>query len=163
MPSFDVVSQVDIQELDNVVNQVAKEIGQRYDFRGSKSSISLDKTKELIKINVEDDVKLSAVHQILMAKIAKRGVDHRCLDKGEPKAGSMGILAQSVTVKSGLDKNMAKKVTKCIKEMKLKVTTEIKDEQVRVTGKKIDDLQLVQSNLSSQITEFSLQFVNQRS
>ncbi len=163
MPSFDVVSQVDMQELDNVINQVKKEIGQRFDFRGSKSSISFDKVKEQIKINADDDMKLTAVHQILMTKMAKRSVDHRSLDKGEAKAGSQGILAQVVTVRSGLDKEKAKKVTKCIKEMSLKVTTEIRDDQVRVTGKKIDDLQQVQSNLSSQITEFSLQFVNQRS
>lgn len=163
MPSFDVVSQVDMQELDNVINQVKKEIGQRFDFRGSKSSIDLDKTKEVIKINADDDMKLNAMHQILMTKMAKRDVDHRCLVKGDAKPGSMGVLAQSVQVKSGLDKDKAKKVTKCIKDMNIKVTTEIRDKEVRVTSKKIDSLQAVQAHLKSNIADFPVQFVNQRS
>jgi uncharacterized protein YajQ (UPF0234 family) len=162
VPSFDVVSELDMQEVDNAVNQTQKEIAQRFDFRGGKSSIELEKEPKKLKINADDDMKLRAIHQILEGKLAKRGVDLRCLKYGQEEAGSGGILRQTVDLKSGLDKEEAKEVTKAIKESKLKVQAQVQDEQVRVTGKSIDELQAAIAMLRGQNLKFPVQFINMR-
>lgn len=163
MASFDVVCDVDLQEVDNAVNQAFKEIQTRFDFRGSKSTLELDKPTSTIKIATEDDMKLRAIHQILFTKLAKRGVDLKAIDFGDPVEATGNSLRQSAQLKSGLSKEDAKKVVKKIKDLKLKVVPQIMDEQVRVTGKKLDDLQAVMSELKSAGMDFPIQFVNMRS
>jgi uncharacterized protein YajQ (UPF0234 family) len=164
MPSFDIVSEIDLQEVDNSVNQTAKELETRFDFKGSKSKLELDKVSKTIKITADDDMKLRSIHQILGSKMAKRGIDLRSLEYGDEVVGSMNSLRQVITLKSGLDKEAAKKVTKKIKDSGLKVQTQIQDDQVRVTGKKIDDLQSVIALLKSDSDiGVPLQYINMRS
>lgn len=163
MPTFDVVSELDLQEVDNAVNQAQKEIAQRFDFRGGKSEVLLEKEQKKIKIVADDDMKLRSIHQILEGKLAKRGVDLRGLKYGDNVAGSGGIIKQEIELKSGLDKDAAKAVTKAIKDSGLKVTVQIQDEQVRVTSKSIDELQATISYLRGQDLKFPVQFINMRS
>lgn len=159
--SFDVVSDVDMQEVDNAINQAKKEIGTRYDFRGSKSEISLEGTT--IKLVSDDDYKLGAVVDVLKGKMVKRSVALKNLDYGkiEPAAGA--TVRQIVTIKQGISKEVAKDVVKVIKGMKLKVTAQIMEDQVRVTGKDKDELQAVIQTLKNQDFPVELQFVNFRS
>lgn len=162
MPSFDVVSELDMQEVDNAVNQAQKEIGQRFDFRGGKSEINLEKEAKKIRVVADDDMKLRSIHQILEGKLAKRGIDLRCLKHGKEETGSGGVLKQVIELKNGLDKEEAKQVTKAIKDSKLKVQAQVQDEQVRVTAKSIDELQATITMLKSQQLNFPLQFTNMR-
>jgi hypothetical protein len=162
MPSFDIVSDLDMQEVDNAVNQTAKEISQRFDFRGGKSDITLEKEAKKIKVTADDDFKLRSIHQILEGKLAKRGVDLRALKYGKEESGSGGILRQTIDLKSGIDKEEAKEVMKAIKDSKLKVQAQIQDEQVRVTSKSIDELQATMSLLRSADLKFPVQFTNMR-
>lgn len=163
MPSFDIVCEVNLQEVDNAVNQASKEISNRYDFKGGKSEISFDKIQEKMKIIADDELKLRAIHTMLEAKIAKRGLDCRCLLYGSEDQGSGGIIRQEVTLKKGLDKEEAKKITKQIKELKLKVQPQIRDELVRVTGKSLDDLQSVMAHFKSNDLGLPLDYINMRS
>lgn len=163
MPSFDIVCELEIQEVDNAVNQTLKEIGTRFDFKGGKSNLEFDKASKVIKIEADDDFKLRSIHQILESKFAKRGLDCRALNYGDEVEGSGNIIRQSVSLISGLSKEDAKKVTKVIKDSNIKVQAQIQDEQVRVTGKKIDDLQAVIASLRSADIGLPLQFVNMRS
>lgn len=163
MPSFDIVSELDLMEVDNAVNQASKEIGQRFDFRGGQSEIALEKDQNRIKIVADDDMKLRSIHQILQTKLAKRELDLRCLDFGQEEAASGGIIRQFVSLQAGISKENAKIITKEIKESKLKVQAQIQGEQVRVTGKKIDDLQSVMSHLKQASLKIPVQFINMRS
>ncbi len=163
MPSFDIVCEIDVQEVTNAVNQASKEISQRFDFRGGKSSIAFDKEKNTIKILADDELKLRAIHAILDQKFAKRGIDPQAIVYGKEEAASGGVIRQAVSLKAGLERDEAKKVTGAIKEMKLKVQAQVQGQQVRVEGKKIDDLQDVQTALKEKQFGFALQFVNQRS
>ena len=162
MPSFDIVCDIDLQEIDNAVNQVAKEIAQRFDFRGGKSEITLEKDSKKIKIIADDELKLRSIHQILEQKMAKRGIDLRCLKYGKEENASGNILRQQVDLKSGLDRDEAKEVTKAIKEAKLKVQAEVQDEQVRVSGKSLDELQEAIALIKSKALKFPVQFINMR-
>ena len=162
MPSFDVVSELDMQEVDNAVNQTQKEIGQRFDFRGGKSELNLEKDAKKIKIVADDELKLRSIHQILEGKLAKRGVDLRCLKYGKEETGSGGVLRQVIDLKSGLDKEEAKEVTKAVKDSKLKVQAQVQDDQVRITSKSIDDLQATMAMLKGKDLKFPLQFINMR-
>lgn len=164
MPSFDIVSEVNLQEVDNAVNQTVKEISTRFDFRGSKSTIEFDKTEKKIKILADDELKLRSIHQLLEQKLVKRSVDLRLLDYGKQVEGTGNALRQEVTLKNGIDKEEAKKIIKLIKDSKIKVQAQIQDEQVRVTGKSIDDLQETIRTLRA-ATEIGLplQFINMRS
>ena len=158
MPSFDVVSRVNMQEVDNAVNQVKKEIGHRYDFRNSKSTIELDDTS--ITILADDNMKLSAMRDILSEKMAKRGVGLRSLDFAEPEAASLGFVRQKITIKQGISTDDGKKIVKLIKDANVKkVQAQIQQDQVRVTGQKRDDLQAVIRMLKESV-ELELQFVN---
>jgi uncharacterized protein YajQ (UPF0234 family) len=152
-----------MQEVDNAVNMAQKEIAQRFDFRGGKSSIELDKTAKKIKILADDDMKLRSIHQIVESKLAKRGVDLRGLKYGKEESGSGGIIRQEIDLKAGLDKEEAKEITKLIKESKVKVQAQIQDEQVRVTSKSIDELQAAISVLKKGELKFPLQYINMRS
>lgn len=163
MPSFDIVNEVDLQEMDNAVNQTHKEISTRFDFRGGKSNIEFDKKEKRIKILADDDLKYRSIQQILENKMIKRGIDISCLDYKEREEASGNIIRVQVDIKMGIDKENAKKIAKVIKDSKLKVQSQIQDEQVRVTGKKIDDLQEVIAMLKQQNLGLPLQFVNMRS
>ncbi|MFW7380523.1 MAG: YajQ family cyclic di-GMP-binding protein [Oligoflexus sp.] len=163
MPSFDIVSEIDLQEVDNAVNQAAKEIETRFDFRGGQSSIDFDRKEQKIKIIADDDMKLRSMHQILEQKLAKRSIDLRSLEYGKEESAGGQRLRQTVTLKSGLEKEAAKRINKLIKDSKIKVQTQIQDEQIRVTGKKIDDLQAVIATLKQEEFGLPLQFVNMRS
>ena len=160
MPSFDIVSEVDKQEIDNAVNQTKKEVLQRYDFKGSKTEITLE--KEFIKILSDDDYKMKTTQEILMSKSVKRGIDLKSLEFGkiEPAGGQM--LRCQVKVIEGIDSEKAKKIVAAIKDSKLKVQAQIQDNQVRVTGKKRDDLQEVMSLMKGQDFGLALQFKNFR-
>jgi uncharacterized protein YajQ (UPF0234 family) len=161
MPSFDVVFKVDMQEVDNAVNLARKEIGQRFDFKGTHNEIDLE--KEAIVILAADDYKLTAVVDILRGKLARRNVSPTCLEFGKKEPASHGAMRQRITLLQGIDKERGKEIVKAIKESKLKVQAQIMDDQVRVSGKKIDDLQEVIQLLKGQDFGIDLQFVNMRS
>lgn len=163
MPSFDIVSELDMQEVDNAVNQVIKEMASRFDFKGGKSSVEFDKVKKTLVINAEDDMKLRSIHQMVELKFSRRGLDPRALEYGKEEEASHNAIRQTVTLKNGIDKENAKKITKLIKDSGLKVQAQIQDEQVRVTGKKIDDLQAVIQEIKKSEVGLPLQFINMRS
>ena len=154
--SFDVVSEVDMQEVDNAVNQAIKEIGTRYDFRGSKSEISLE--GDTIKLIGDDEYKLGAVVDVLKGKMVKRNVSIKNLEFGKVEAASGATVRQLVTIKKGISQENAKKVTKAIKDMKIKVQASIQGDQVRVSGKDKDDLQAVIQMLKNLDVPVELQF-----
>ena len=158
--SFDVVSEVDMQEIDNALNQTTKEIQQRFDFRGSKSSLTLE--GEQIKVIADDDYKLKSVIDILQTKTVKRGISLKCFDYGKIEAASQGTIRQMITIKKGIDRDHAKKIINTIKNSKLKVQAQIMEEHVRVSGKNKDDLQAVIVLLKETDVGIALQFVNYR-
>ncbi len=158
--SFDVVSEVEMQEVDNAVNQSIKEIGQRFDFRGSKATINLENNE--IKIVADDDMKLKNIIDILQNKMVKRGISLKNLDYGKVDSGSLGSVKQVVKIKKGIDKEAGKKVVAAIKAMKLKVQAQIMEDQVRVSAKDKDDLQQVIAELRQKDFGVELQFVNYR-
>ena len=159
--SFDVVSQVDMQEMDNAINQVRKEIDQRYDFRGSNASIEVVAEKE-VKIAAEDEYKLGAILDMLRQKMAKRGVPLRCLVPGKIEPATKGTVRQSCEIQQGISKENGKKIVAAIKATKLKVNAQIQDDQVRVAGAKKDDLQAVIQMLREGDFGVDLQFINMR-
>ena len=159
--SFDVVSQVDMQEMDNAINQVRKEIDQRYDFRGSDASIELVAEKE-VKIAAEDEYKLGAILDMLRQKMAKRGVPLRCIVPGKIEPAAKGSVRQSCEIQQGISKENGKKIVAAIKATKLKVSAQIQDDQVRVAGAKKDDLQAVIQMLREGDFGVDLQFINMR-
>lgn len=161
MPSFDIVSKVDMQEVDNAVNQALKEIGQRYDFKGTHNEINLE--GEGIVLLGADDYKLQAVVDVLKGKLVKRGVSPKCLDFGKKEPASGGAVRQRIAIVQGISKEKGKEIAKRIKDTKLKVQAQIMDDQVRVSGKKIDDLQQVMQLLKGEDLGIELQFVNMRS
>jgi uncharacterized protein YajQ (UPF0234 family) len=160
MPSFDIVSKVDMQEVDNAVNQAVKEIGQRYDFKGSKSEISRE--NDSIKILADDDYKLKAVIDVLQSKFIKRAISIKSLKYGKVEQASGGMARQLITVQQGISKEKGKEIIAVIKESKLKVQAQIQDDQVRVTGKNRDDLQDAIQLLKGKDLEVEMQFVNFR-
>ncbi|RQW78401.1 MAG: YajQ family cyclic di-GMP-binding protein [Geobacter sp.] len=161
MPSFDIVSKVDMQEVDNAVNQTVKEITQRYDFKGSKSEVAME--KDSIKVLADDDFRLKAIIDILQSKFLKRGLSLKALDYGKAETASGGMIRQLITVQQGISKEKGKDVCAVIKESKLKVQAQIQEDQVRVTGKNIDDLQAVIQLLKGKDLKVELQFINFRS
>jgi uncharacterized protein YajQ (UPF0234 family) len=161
MPSFDVVSKVDMQEVDNAVNQTRKEVDQRYDFKGTHNEITLE--KDSILILAADDYKLLAITDILKGKLVHRSVSAKCLEFGKKETASHNEVRQRAAIIQGIDKEKGKEVTKTIKESKLKVQAQIMDDQVRITGKKIDDLQAVISLLKGKDFGIELQYINMRS
>ena len=160
-PSFDVVSEVDMQEVSNAINQTVKEITQRYDFKGSKSTVEKDENG--IKVTTEDEMRLSAIIDVLKSKFIKRNVSIKNLEYGKIEDAAGGMVRQVIKIKQGIETDVAKKITKDIKETKLKVQAQIQDDQVRVSGKKIDDLQAVIAVLKEKDYGQDLQFVNFRS
>jgi cyclic-di-GMP-binding protein len=162
MASFDIVSEVDQQKLDNAINVAVKEITTRYDFNGSKTSLELDKKTSVITLITENEMRLKAVRDILISRMMKQGLDAECLDFGKEEAASGSMIRKEIKVKNGIDKESAKKIVKAIKDSGLKVQASILDEQVRVTGKKFDDLQIVMGIAKAANTGIPLQFNNYR-
>jgi uncharacterized protein YajQ (UPF0234 family) len=160
MPSFDIVSKVEMQEVDNAVNQTIKEIAQRYDFKGSKSEVSLE--KDIIKVLADDDFRLKSIVDILQSKCLKRGISVKSLQYGSAEPASGGMVRQLITVQQGISKEKGKEIIAVIKEKKLKVQGQIQDDQVRVTGKSIDDLQEIIQLLKGTDLGIELQFINFR-
>lgn len=161
MPSFDIVSKVDMQEVDNAINQTRKEVEQRYDFKGTQNEIDLQ--KEAIVILAADDYKLQAIIDILKGKLVRRGVSAKCLDIGKKEPASGGAVRQNIAIVQGISKEKGKEIVKVLKETKLKAQPQIMDDQVRVTAKKIDDLQEIIQLLKGKDLGVELQFVNMRS
>ena len=160
MPSFDIVSKVDMQEVDNAVNQAVKEIGQRYDFKGSKSEITQE--KDAVKVVSEDDYKLKAVIDVLQSKFLKRNISIKALQYGKVESASGGMVRQIITVQQGISKEKGKDIIAVIKEYKIKVQAQIQDDQVRVTGKNRDDLQETIQLLKGKDLDIEMQFTNFR-
>jgi uncharacterized protein YajQ (UPF0234 family) len=160
MPSFDVVSKVELTEVTNAINHTLKEIGQRYDFKGSKSTVEF--TEGEIKVLGDDDYKLTAVKDLLLTKLNKRGISPKSLDMGKIEPASGGMLRQSIKVIQGLDSEICRDVNKFIKELKLKVSAETHKDQLRVVGKSRDDLQAVMAALRAHDFGPPLQFNNFR-
>ncbi len=160
--SFDIVSEVDLQEVDNAVNQARKEIAQRYDFKGSKSAIDLNVKERTIALLSDDDFKIRSVLDVLQSKLIKRNVPVKALSYSvvEPAAG--GTVRQQITLRVGIDKENAKRIVKMIKETRLKVQAQIMDDQVRVSGKVKDDLQSIMTMLRQADLDFAIQFTNYR-
>lgn len=158
--SFDVVSRVDMQEVDNALNQTIKEIQQRFDFRGSKTELIL--TEQELKITTEDDFKLHNVIDILKTRLVKRNVPLKNIDYSKVESASGGLIRQIVKIKQGLESEPAKQIIKDIKDLKLRVQAQIMNDQVRVSGKNKDDLQAVIQFLKSKDYGVELQFVNYR-
>jgi uncharacterized protein YajQ (UPF0234 family) len=161
MPSFDIVSELNEQELDNAVNQATKELANRYDLRGSASEIIWE--KETITLKANDEMKINAVRDILQTKLHKRGIEISSVkfEKPEPIGGM--LLKQVGKIIQGIDKEKAKEIVKAIKESKLKVQASINDETVRVTSKSIDELQSTMDYCRQQKFGIPLQFNNMRS
>ncbi|KKM09391.1 hypothetical protein SY88_18675 [Clostridiales bacterium PH28_bin88] len=159
--SFDVVSEVDLQEVDNAVNQAMKEIGQRFDFKGSKVKITLEGDE--IKILADDEYRLKSAIDVLQSKAVRRQVPLKSLSYGKIEPASGGTVRQTVKVQRGISKEKGKEIVAAIKNTKLKVQAQIMDDQVRVTAKKIDDLQSVIQMLKEKDFGLELQFTNYRS
>ncbi|MGH7823266.1 MAG: YajQ family cyclic di-GMP-binding protein [Candidatus Binatia bacterium] len=161
MPSFDVVSQVNLQEIDNAVNQARKEIAQRYDFKDTRTTVDWDK-KERITIESSDEFKVKAVDEVLREKLARRQVPLKSLDPGNIEPGPGGRAKQEIRLKQGIDAENARELTKLVKELKLKVQAQIQGDQVRISGKKRDDLQAAIQAIKDRELDLPLQFVNFR-
>lgn len=160
MPSFDIVCETDMQEVSNAVNQTRKEITTRYDFKHSNASIELE--GETITVIGDDNNKLNTVTEILRGKLVRRQLEPKCLDYGEPEDASGGTKRQRIGIKQGVDKELAKKIVKKIKDGKMKVQAAIQGEQVRVTGKNRDDLQSAIALIKGMDTDRPLNFNNFR-
>ncbi len=160
--SFDVVSEVDLQEMDNAVNQANKELAQRYDFKDSKASIAYDRKEKQITLIADDDFKLRALTDILATRIAKRGISLKSLKFNEPEKAFEGYLRQRVTICMGIDKEKAKALTGIIKGLGLKVQTQIEGEKIKVSSAKKDELQAVIMHLKGLDFSIPLKFDNYR-
>ena len=160
MPSFDIVSRVDLQEVDNAINQARREIDQRFDFKGSGSEIIRDGGD--IQLQSTDDFKVKAVAEVLLAKLARRGVPLKALRPGAVEAGPGGRAKQRITVEQGVSTEHAREIVKLVKQSKLKVQAAIQGEEVRVSGKKRDDLQAIITRIKAAELDVALQFVNFR-
>ena len=160
--SFDVVSEVDLQEVDNAVNQAMKEISQRYDFKGSISKIALNKTAKELEIDSDNESRLNAVKDILIAKFIKRNISPKAMDFQKFEAAFSGTVKEKVKIISGLPMDNCKDIVKRIKDSKLKVQASIVDEKVRVSGKSKDDLQAAMQLIRAADLEVPIQFNNYR-
>ena len=160
MPTFDVVSRTDMTEVDNALQGARREISARYDFKGSDCSI--ERKDETLTIRAEDDYKLGQVENLLRSHLAKRKVDARAFDFAKPEKAAGNSLRQTVTVKQGIEREIAQKIIKAIKGAKLKVQTAIQGDELRISGKKRDDLQAAIALIKEQKISQPLQYVNFR-
>ncbi|MBU4526365.1 MAG: YajQ family cyclic di-GMP-binding protein [Desulfomicrobium sp.] len=162
MPTFDIVNEIDLQEVDNAVNNVRKEVETRYDFKGVITEMEFNRKTKILSLVTGDEMKIRAIRDMLISHFVRRKVDPKALEFGEPESTSRGQLKQEIKLHDGIDKDAARKLVKMIKDSKLKVQAAIQDEQVRVSGKQIDDLQAVMALLRESKFELPLQFVNMK-
>ena len=160
MASFDIVNEINAQEVDNAINNTLKEVSTRYDFRGLHTEVTFHKKENRIHLVAAESMKMQAVKEMLIKNFIKRGIDSKVLEFGTEEGTSQGYVKMDVALKEGIDRETAKKIVKEIKDTKMKVQSQIQDEQVRVTGKKIDDLQAVIAHMKSKDMGVPLQFVN---
>lgn len=159
MPSFDVVSEINPHELSNAIDQANREVQTRFDFKDSNATFMLE--KEHVNLKAQNEFQVKQMYEILLGKLTKRNIDIKCLEAGKVES-NLHEARQKVQIKQGIDKEMAKKITKAIKDANLKVQAAIQGEQVRVTGKKRDDLQTAIACLKEGKFDLPLQFVNFR-
>ncbi|MGI9310669.1 MAG: YajQ family cyclic di-GMP-binding protein [bacterium] len=160
MPSFDIVSEVDWQEVRNAVDQTNREVRARFDFKGSDARV--EASDPLLTVHADDDYKIGQVVDILQLRLAKRSVEVACLDKGEIKKAASSKAVQEIKVRQGIDAELAKRIVKLLKGEKIKVQAAIQQEQVRVSGKKRDDLQQAIAFIREQKLGLPMQYVNFR-
>ena len=163
MPSFDVVCEFDMQEIDNAVNMVKRDIVNRYDFKGSSSSLELNKNENSIKLKADNEYQIQAIADMLEKRAVSRKISIKTFDYGNIEQASGMSIRQTVKLKQGIDKDNATKINKLIKNQKMKVQSQIQGDQLRVTGKKIDDLQKVIEIIKQENLGLPLQFINMRS
>ena len=160
--SFDVVSEVNAQELDNAINQARKEVEQRYDFKGSNTTIELKPKEMELTLHTSDEMKLRALSEILNGKMVKRGISLKSLSYEKAEQASGGTLRQIVKIKNGLESEQAKVITKLVRDLKMKVQAQIQGDAVRIVGKSKDELQEAIAVLKAQSFDFPIQFTNYR-
>jgi hypothetical protein len=160
--SFDIVSEINLQEMDNAVNQAIKEIGTRYDFKGTAASVEFDRKIKELTLTADAEQQLEAVRKVIIEKMIKRGVDPKCLDPQKIEQATHKTVRQKVKMKDGIDKDTAKTIQKAIKDLKLKVNASIQGEALRVSSSKKDDLQAVIAHLKANPPGIPLQFNNYR-
>ena len=160
MPSFDIVSEVNQVELRNALDQTNKEVTNRFDFKGSDARV--EHAEDVLTIFADDEFKLGQVYDVLIGKLTKRGVDIRCLQRGKAETISGDKIKQAITVKSGVDQELGKKLQKLIKDARLKLQASIQGDAVRVSGAKKDELQQAIALVRKQVTDFPIQFGNFR-
>ncbi len=160
MPTFDIVSKVDLMEVQNAVNQAQKELGNRFDFKGANASITLDKAE--IKLGANDQFKIKALEEMVVGRLSKRGISMKSIDRGEPDISPLGHARQSIKIKQGIEGAIAKQITAFIRDTKLKVTASIQGDEVRVNGKSRDDLQEAIAAVQGHDFPVALSFVNFR-
>ena len=160
MPSFDVVSQVDRQEVKNAVEQVNKEVGNRFDFKGSDARVEI--AELVLTVFADDEFKLGQVSDVLRGRLAKRNVDVRCLEPGAIEKISGDKVRQPITVKAGIPQDKGKQIQKLLKDAKLKVAASIQGDAVRISGAKKDDLQAAMQLVRKSVADLPLQFINFR-
>lgn len=160
MPSFDIVSHTNVAEVDNALNNMTREIGQRYDFKGSKCSV--ERAGNTITILADDEPKLRQMHELVNTHLIRRGVDINSLELNKAEKASGDSLRQTATIRQGIDAELAKKIVKGIKDSKLKVQASIQGDELRVTGKKRDDLQQTISLVKEMKLDQPLQYINFR-
>ena len=160
MPSFDIVSQVNSMEIENAVNQAKKELANRFDFKSSKWEIVLEKTE--IKLTAADQFKVTTLNEIVIGKLAKRGISLKSVEQCEPDISPLGHARQSIKIKQGIESAVAKQITGFIRDGKFKVTTQIQGDEVRVNSKSRDELQAVIAAVRAKELPVAVQFVNFR-
>lgn len=163
MPSFDIVSKVDLQTLDNAINTVKKEVTNRFDFKGSHVEIELNKKELVLNIEVESDMKLGQVLDVLVSRTMRQGLDASIYDLSKEPYQSGKVFKKEIPVRNGIKQEDAKKIVKMIKDAGLKVQAAIMDDIIRVTGKKIDDLQDVIQKAKESNLGIPLQYINMKS
>lgn len=162
MPSFDIVSEVNQVEVQNAVDQCNKEIGNRFDFKGSDARVEIEEKEKKLTAYADDNFKLGQLRDVLTAKLAKRGIDVRCLELGSIEKVSGNKVKQDISVRAGVEQELGKKIVKLIKDSKLKVQASIQGDSVRISGAKKDLLQETIALMRKSITDFPLQFKNFR-
>ena len=160
MPSFDIVSQVNSMEIENAVNQAKKELANRFDFKASKWEIVLEKAE--IKLTADNDFKVRTLNEIVIARLAKRGISLKSIEAGEPDISPLGHARQTIKIKQGIESAVAKEITGFIRDGKFKVTTQIQGDEVRVNSKSRDELQTVIAAVRAHEFPVAVQFVNFR-
>lgn len=163
MPSLDIVCRIDLQEVDNAVNNAKKQLAQRFDFRGVRCDIDLDRKEKVLNVVTEDGTKMKAVQEMLQTCAMRRGIDIKSLKFGEPIPTTAGMLKREVKLLDGIEQEAAKDIVRRIKDTKLKVQASIQGDEIRLTGKQIDDLRAVMAHLQAAEIDLPLKFTNFKS